>query len=248
MSTCGALMWHYCVINQIWATSFGCHDAAVVNYSYIPVSYTQKSIKIKPNQLKANPWPPAGPFRNAYLISWYGWRDQDVIGKCNIWLRLGIWMNHSKTFIDMKCFNLALQRMINIKPSCTFRVEHSKPVSIFSKNIAYFYHPRKRGDNVVTLCACLFVCLCVCAFLCLSRCLSGRYNYEGLVPHKQYFAVTLLGLSRCASNVSCNNDVIDDVTGSQKVRFWNFITRDSDVIMFSPCVVVCSFVCLCVRF
>ena len=164
MSTCGALMWHYCVINQIWATSFGCHDAAVVNYSYIPVSYTQKNIKIKPNEMKANPWPPAGPFRNVYLISWYGSRDKDVIGKCNIWLRLGIWMNHSKTFIDMKCFNLALQRMINIKPSCTFRVEHSKPVSIFSKNIAYFI---TRESEVIMLSPCVLVCLFVCLFVCV---------------------------------------------------------------------------------
>ena len=31
--------------------------------------------------------------------------------------------------------------------------------------------------------------------LCLSRCLSGRFNYEGLVPHKQYVAGTLVGMS-----------------------------------------------------
>ena len=55
-----------------------------------------------------------------------------------------------------------------------------------------------------------FVCLCVC--LCLSRCLSGRFNYEGLVPHKQYFAGTLLEMSSCASYVSRTHDVIDDVT------------------------------------
>ena len=47
------------------------------------------------------------------------------------------------------------------------------------------YHPRERSDNVFALC----VCLCVS----LSRCLSGRFNPEGLVPHKQYFAGTLLG-------------------------------------------------------
>ena len=34
----------------------------------------------------------------------------------------------------------------------------------------------------------LVVCVCVC--LCLSRCFSGRFNYERLVPHKQYFAGT----------------------------------------------------------
>ena len=49
----------------------------------------------------------------------------------------------------------------------------------------------------------------------LSRCLSGRFNYEGLVPHKQYFAGTLLGMSSCASCVSLTHDVIDDVTWSQ---------------------------------
>ena len=49
----------------------------------------------------------------------------------------------------------------------------------------------------------------------LSRCLSGRFNYEGLVPHKQYFAGTLLGMSSCASYVSRTHDVIDDVTRPQ---------------------------------
>ena len=62
---------------------------------------------------------------------------------------------------------------------------------------------------------CLFVCLFVCVCLCLSRCLSGRFNYEGLVPHKQYFAGTLLGMSSCASYVSRTHDVIDEVTSSQ---------------------------------
>ena len=35
------------------------------------------------------------------------------------------------------------------------------------------------------------------------------------MPHKQYFAGTLLGMSSCASYVSCTHDVIDDVTRSQ---------------------------------
>ena len=61
----------------------------------------------------------------------------------------------------------------------------------------------------------LFVCLFVCLFVSLSRCLSGRFNYEGLVPHKQYCAGTLLGMSSCASYVSRTHDVIDDVTRSQ---------------------------------
>ena len=49
----------------------------------------------------------------------------------------------------------------------------------------------------------------------MSRCLSGRFNHEGLVPHKQYFAGILLGMSSCASYVSRTHDVIDDVTRSQ---------------------------------
>ena len=59
------------------------------------------------------------------------------------------------------------------------------------------------------------VCLCVRVCLCLSRCLSGQFNYEELVPHKQYFAGILLGMSSCASYVSCTDDVTDDVTRSQ---------------------------------
>ena len=55
----------------------------------------------------------------------------------------------------------------------------------------------------------------MCLFVSLSRCLSGRFNYEGLVPHKQYFTGTLLGMCSCASYVSRTHDVIDDVTKSQ---------------------------------
>ena len=40
------------------------------------------------------------------------------------------------------------------------------------------------------------------------------------MPHKQYFAGTLLGMSSCASYVSYTHYVIDDVTRSQ--RTWNF--------------------------
>ena len=61
------------------------------------------------------------------------------------------------------------------------------------------------------VCVCLFVCL----FVSLSRCLSGRFNYEALVPHKQYFASTLLGMSSFASYVSRTHDVIYDVTRPQ---------------------------------
>ena len=72
-----------------------------------------------------------------------------------------------------------------------------------------------RDSEVIMFSPCVFVCLCVCGCLCLSRCLSRRFNYEGLVPHKQYFAGTLLGMPSCASYVSRTHDVIDDVTKSQ---------------------------------
>ena len=72
-----------------------------------------------------------------------------------------------------------------------------------------------RDSEVIMFSPCVFVCLCVCGCLCLSRCLSGRFNYEGLVPHKQYFAGTLLVMSSCASYVTRTHDVIDDVTTSQ---------------------------------
>ena len=68
-----------------------------------------------------------------------------------------------------------------------------------------------RDSEVIMFLPCVFVCVC----LCLSRCLSGRFNYEGLVPRKKYFAGTLLGMPSYASYVSRTHDVIDDVTRSQ---------------------------------
>ena len=65
-----------------------------------------------------------------------------------------------------------------------------------------------RVSEVVMFSPCVFVCFMVS----LSWCLSGWFNYEGLVPHKQYFAGTLLGMSSCAIYVSRTHDVIDDVT------------------------------------
>ena len=60
-----------------------------------------------------------------------------------------------------------------------------------------------RDSEVIMFSPRVFVCLCVCA------------NCEGLVPHKHYFACTLLGISSCASYVSRTHYVIDDVTRSQ---------------------------------
>ena len=48
-----------------------------------------------------------------------------------------------------------------------------------------------RVSEVIMFSPCVFVYL----FVSLSQCLSGPFNYEGLVPHKQYFAGTLLGMS-----------------------------------------------------
>ena len=77
-----------------------------------------------------------------------------------------------------------------------------------------------RDSEVIMFSPCVFVfvcvCVCVCVCLCLSRCLSGQFNYKGLVPHKQYFAGTLLGMFSCASYVSRTHDFIDDVTRWQK--------------------------------
>ena len=69
-----------------------------------------------------------------------------------------------------------------------------------------------RVSEVIMFSPCVCVCLFVCVCLCLSRCLSGWFNYEGLVSHKQYSTGTLLEMSSCASYVSPTHDVIDDVT------------------------------------
>ena len=55
---------------------------------------------------------------------------------------------------------------------------------------------------------CLFVCVC------WSPCLCGRFIYEGLMSHKQYFAGTLLAMCSWASYVSHTHDVTDDVSRS----------------------------------
>ena len=75
------------------------------------------------------------------------------------------------------------------------------------------------------------MCVCLSVRLCLSRGLSGRFNHEGLAPHKQYFAGTLLGMSSCASYVSRTHDVIDDVTRSQGRSHFDINTSPSIFVL-----------------
>ena len=90
-----------------------------------------------------------------------------------------------------------------------------------------------RVSEVIMFSPCVFVTLFVCLFVCLSlsRCLTGRFNYEGLVPHNQYFAGTLLGMSSCASYVLRTHDVIDDVIRSENRS--NFKSNISPLIYIS---------------
>ena len=50
---------------------------------------------------------------------------------------------------------------------------------------------------------------------------------EGLLPHKQYFSGTLLGISSCASYVSRTHDVIDDVTRARSRSYFEIDTSPS---------------------
>ena len=74
-----------------------------------------------------------------------------------------------------------------------------------------------RDSKVIMFPPCVFACLFVCVCLCLSQCFSERFNYEGLLPHKQYFAGALLEMYNCASYVSRTHDVIDDITRWQSM-------------------------------
>ena len=71
-----------------------------------------------------------------------------------------------------------------------------------------------RVSEVIMFSPSVFVCVCV--YVCHDV-FSGRFNYEILMPHNQYFTDTLLRMSRCASYVSRTHDVIDDVTRSQSM-------------------------------
>ena len=93
-------------------------------------------------------------------------------------------------------------------------IQHTRPSANGLWYLAlaiYMFVVITRVSEVIMFSPCVFVCL----FVSLSRCLSGRFNHEGLVPHKQYVAGTLLGMSSCASYVLRTHDVIDDVTRSQ---------------------------------
>ena len=54
----------------------------------------------------------------------------------------------------------------------------------------------------------------VCLLVCLSRCLYGRFKYQELVPHKQYFAGKYEATPSCANYVLHTHDVIDDIIRS----------------------------------
>ena len=61
----------------------------------------------------------------------------------------------------------------------------------------------------------VFVCVSVC--ICLSRCLSGRFNHEGLVPHKQYVH-QILKLLYISINISARTSI-----KSSKYRKWSWL-------------------------
>ena len=103
----------------------------------------------------------------------------------------------------------------SLKLAWKFLIENSIQISQGTMSGNFLIIFITLDSEVIMFSPCVFVCLFVCGCLCLSRSLSGRFNYEGLVPHKQYFAGTLLGMSSCASYVSRTHDVIDDVTRSQ---------------------------------
>ena len=72
---------------------------------------------------------------------------------------------------------------LNFENNCIYRIT-SDINSVYGKkklsfNITHY-------SEVIMSSPGLFFCMFVC--LCLSRCLSRWYNYEGLMPHKQYFA------------------------------------------------------------
>ena len=67
-------------------------------------------------------------------------------------------------------------------------------------------------DSKMIMCVC--VCVCLSVYVCHDVC-PDDFNHEGLVPHQQYFAGTLLGMFSCESYVSRTHDVIDDAIRSQ---------------------------------
>ena len=85
----------------------------------------------------------------------------------------------------------------------------------FILNSNNFYHARgiitTRDSQGIMFSPCVFVCVCLSVYV-WNDVFSGWFNYEGLVPHKEYFAGALLGMSSCASYVSRTHDVIDEVT------------------------------------
>ena len=78
-----------------------------------------------------------------------------------------------------------------------------------NRNVMPFLIPR--DSQVILFSSSVFACL----FVCLSRSLSGRFSYDGLVSHKQYFADLL---SNCVSYVSLTHGTYDDVPKSKSRR------------------------------
>ena len=94
---------------------------------------------------------------------------------------------------------------------CVWHRHTHTPILYISSHVVII----TRDNEVIMFSPCVFSCVCVSLCLCLSRCLSGRFKYEGLVPHEYYFAGILLGMPSCASYVSRTHDANDDVTRPQ---------------------------------
>ena len=106
-----------------------------------------------------------------------------------------------------------------------------------------------RDNDVVMFFPGVFVCLfrdMVCVCVCLSRCLSERFNCEGLVPHRRYFAGRKMGVCSCTSYVLQIHDIIDDVTRSKsrpnvKIVITQFLSYSVETNIVIICVHGTSF-------
>ena len=60
----------------------------------------------------------------------------------------------------------------------------------------------------VTIHCSYMIMISPCVFVCVSQYLSGQFNNEELVSHKQFYIGTSVGMSSCASYVSCTQEYI----------------------------------------